>query len=53
MKFINVLWPDEPIRVQAVVTGPSVDAADREGVFGWVEKQDGTIVLVAEGSVAR
>jgi hypothetical protein len=53
VKFTNVLWPDEPIRVQAVVTGPSVDAADREGVFGWVEKQDGTIVLVAEGSVAR
>jgi acyl dehydratase len=53
VKFTNVLWPDEPIRVQAVLTGPSGEAADREGVFGWVEKTDGTVVLVAEGSVMR
>lgn len=53
VKFTNVLWPEEPIRAQAIVTGPCADAPDRDGVFAWVEKADGTIVLVAEGSVAR
>lgn len=53
VKFTNVLWPDEPIRVRAVATGPSASAPEREGVFAWVEKRDGTIVLVAEGSLAR
>jgi acyl dehydratase len=53
VKFTNVLWPDEPIRAQAVLAGPSAEAPDREGVFGWIEKTDGTIIVVAEGSVAR
>ncbi len=53
VKFTNVLWPEEPIRVRAVATGPCVDAPEREGVFAWVEKTDGTMILVAEGSMAR
>lgn len=53
VKFTNVLWPDEPIRVQAVGTGPCADAPERDGVFAWVEKADGTMIIVAEGSVLR
>ena len=53
VKFVNPLWPNEPIRAGAVLTGPCAEEPDREGVFGWVEKQDGTIVIVVEGSVQR
>ncbi|HLZ72039.1 MAG TPA: hypothetical protein VKV26_19210 [Dehalococcoidia bacterium] len=53
VKFTNVLWPNEPIRVRAVATGPLADAPEREGVFAWVEKTDGTMVIVAEGSLPR
>ncbi|HZQ36797.1 MAG TPA: hypothetical protein VFD32_12750 [Dehalococcoidia bacterium] len=53
VKFTNVLWPEEPIRVRATTTGPRADTPEREGIFAWVEKTDGTIVLVAEGSLQR
>jgi acyl dehydratase len=53
VKFTNVLWPNEPIRVRAIATGPLADEPEREGVFAWVEKTDGTVIIVAEGSVAR
>jgi len=52
VKFTNVLWPGEPIRVTARTTGPLVDDPARTGVYAWVEKADSTVVLVAEGSVA-
>jgi acyl dehydratase len=53
VKFTNVLWPDEAIRAQLISTGQSSEAVHREGVFAWVEKTDGTTVIVAEGSVER
>jgi len=52
VKFTNVLWPGEPIRVTARTTGPLADDPARTGVYAWVEKADSTVVLVAEGSVA-
>jgi hypothetical protein len=52
VKFTNVLWPEETIRVRGVLPGPLEDDPSRQGVFAWVEKADGTIVLVAEGSFA-
>jgi acyl dehydratase len=52
VKFTNVLWPEEPIHVRAVAA-PSAETPEREDVFAWVEKGDGTVVLVAAGSVAR
>ncbi len=52
VKFTNVLWPDEAIRVRALALDePGEDG--RERVFASVEKADGTVVLVAEGGCAR
>jgi acyl dehydratase len=52
VKFTNVLWPEECIRVTVGFGEPGEDAS-RETVLGRVEKADGTVVVVAEGSVAR
>lgn len=53
VKFTNVLWPEESIVVRAVSRGASAADPTREDVAAWVEKADGTMVIVAEGSVAR
>jgi hypothetical protein len=53
VKFTNVLWPAETIRVTAGLGGPAPDDPSREIVLARVEKTDGTVVLVAEGSVAQ
>ena len=53
VKFTNVLWPAETIRVTAGIGGPAPDDPSRDTVLARVEKADGTVVLVAEGSVAR
>ena len=52
VKFTNVLWPNEPIVVRARNLGPPKDDPSREDVFAWIEKANGTVVIVAEGSVA-
>jgi acyl dehydratase len=52
VKFTNVLWPEEAIRA-TVGLGEPGDDPSRETVLGRVEKADGTVVIVAEGSVAR
>lgn len=53
VKFTNPTWPDDHITVKGVATGPSEDDPSREAVFAWIEKDDGTIVLIANASVAR
>lgn len=53
VKFTNVLWPSEAIRVSAGLGEPSPDDPSRDTVLARVEKADGTVVLVAEGTVAR
>jgi hypothetical protein len=53
VKFTNVLWPTETIRVTAGLGGPATDDPMRDTVLARVEKSDGTVVIVAEGSVAR
>lgn len=53
VKFTNVLWPNETIQVRVGLGGPDADDASREIVLARVEKADGTVVLVAEGSVPR
>ncbi len=53
VKFTNPTWPDDRITVKGVATGPSEDEPDREHAFAWIEKDDGTIVLIANASVAR
>ena len=52
-KFTNPTWPNDHITVKGVATGPSEDDPSREAVFAWIEKDDGTIVLIATASVAR
>ena len=53
VKFTNVLWPAETIAVIAGIGGPLVSDTSRQVVLGRVTKSDGTVVLVAEGSVSR
>jgi hypothetical protein len=53
VKFTTVRWPAEPIRVTAGIGRPDADDPSRDTVRARVEKRDGTVVLVAEGSVAR
>jgi len=53
VKFTNVLWPDEPVQITAGLGGPATDDSTRETVLARVEKADGTVVIVAEGSVPR
>jgi hypothetical protein len=53
VKFTNVLWPAETIRVTAGLGGPAPDDPSRDTVLARVEKADGTVILVAEGSVVR
>ncbi|MEE8422686.1 MAG: MaoC family dehydratase [Dehalococcoidia bacterium] len=53
MKFTNPTWPDDHITVRGVATGPAEDDAAREAVFAWIEKDDGTIVAIADASAPR
>jgi hypothetical protein len=53
VKFTNVLWPAEAIRITAGLGEPTTGDQTRDPVLARVEKADGTVVLVAEGSVAR
>lgn len=53
VKFTNPTWPEDHITVNGIATGPLEDDPNREGVFGWIEKSDGTIVLITNASVAR
>lgn len=53
VKFTNVLWPAEAIRVTAGLGGPLIDDPSRDTVVARVERADGTTILVAEGSVPR
>ena len=52
VKFTNIVWPGETVRARGVITGPTEDDPSRTGVFGWVEKADGTVAIVAEASIA-
>tara|TARA_Y100000310_G_scaffold242377_2_gene246537 strand:+ start:4 stop:699 length:696 start_codon:yes stop_codon:yes gene_type:complete len=52
VKFTNPCWPDDIIYIKGVVIGPDEDDPTREGSFAWIEKGDGTIVLIAFASVA-
>ncbi len=52
VKFTNVLWPGEQIRVSAGIAAGGDPGPGRESIVARVEKADGTVVIVAEGSVA-
>ena len=54
LKFTNPTWPNDVVTAQGVDTGPAGDGNgdDRHGAFVWLEKADGTVVLIAQASVA-
>ncbi len=51
VKFTNPTWPNDHIFVKGIDTGLSEDGS-RDTAFAWIEKADGTIVLIAQASVA-
>ena len=52
VKFANIVWPGETVRVRGVLQGANADDPARRDLFCWVEKDNGVIAVVAEGSVA-
>ena len=53
VKFTNVLWPAESIHCTVGLGAPDPADPARDTVLARVEKANGVVVLVAEGSVAR
>ena len=51
VKFTNIVWPNETVSVKGVLQGPNEDDPERTNISCWVEKPDGVIVVVAEGSL--
>ena len=52
LKFTNPVWPGDRITVRGVATGDVEGDGDRLGAFVWLAKDDDTVALVAEASVA-
>ena len=52
LKFTNPTWPGDTITARGIATGGLDGDADRAGAFVWLSKDDDTVVLVAEASVA-
>ncbi|MCY3568603.1 MAG: MaoC/PaaZ C-terminal domain-containing protein [Chloroflexi bacterium] len=51
VKFTNIVWPNETVTVKGVLQGSNEDDPERRNVACWVEKENGVIVVVAEGSL--
>ena len=43
IKFANIVWPDDTVTAKAVITDESSEGAN---LAVWMEKQDGTVVIV-------
>ena len=52
LKFTNPFWLDDKVTVHGVELGPMEDDPSRTEAFVWLDKPDGTIVYVANVSVA-
>ncbi len=52
VKFANIVWPNETVRARGVLQDASAEDPGRRELFCWVEKGDGVVAVVAEGSVA-
>ncbi len=51
VKFTNIVWPNETVRVKGVLQGPNTEDPTRRDIACWVEKDNGVIAVVAEGSL--
>lgn len=52
LKFTNPVWPNDTVIARGVVTGSDPEDSERTAAFVWLSKQDDTVVLVANASVA-
>ena len=47
IKFTNIVWPDDVVTPRVVITGETVDKDTRRANGSvWMEKEDGTVVIV-------
>jgi acyl dehydratase len=54
VRLVNVLWANETVTARAEVVGESREAGrTRQHLEGWVEKDDGTKVIVGSASALR
>ena len=52
LKFTNITWPEDIVTPKAVITGDTTeDGETRTNAAVWVEKEDGTVVIVGTASV--
>ena len=51
VKFTNIVWPNETVTVKGVLQGANADDPSRRDIACWVEKDNGVIAVVAEGSL--
>lgn len=52
LKFTNITWPEDTVIPKAVITDETTeDGETRTNVAVWVEKEDGTVVIVGTASV--
>lgn len=52
LKFTNPVWCDDQITVNGVILPPTGENSELTRAFVWIAKQDGTIAVVADASVA-
>ena len=51
VKFANIVWPNESVAVKGVLQGVNEDDPERRNIACWVEKENGVVAVVAEGSL--
>ena len=51
VKFTNIVWPGDTVIARGVITDSvEQDGSDRADVAVWMEKEDGTVVIVGSAS---
>ena len=51
LKFTNIVWPGDHVTAKAVITErESENGGTRAHVFAWMEKDEGTVVVVASAN---
>ena len=53
IKFTNPVWPNDKLFIKGIDIGILKDNNKRRGIFTWIEKDDGTIVLIGNASIAN
>ena len=51
VKFANIVWPNEAVAVKGVLQGVNEEDPERRNIACWVEKDNGVVAVVAEGSL--